>query len=69
MIFEIPQEILPIIEINGRKYFWNKDKIEIQCAKCLWLHHISAKPDPERRDEVRHIILTYPNDCTCYQKI
>ena len=65
--YEIPKEVLPIVEIKGRKYFWNKDKIEIQCAKCLSIMRIHAKPDPEKKQEVRTIGLVYPDECYCYK--
>jgi hypothetical protein len=66
-IYEIPKEALPIIDIHGRKYFFNKERIEIQCARCLYVFEIHVKPDPEHKDAVRRIYIRYPEDCFCYR--
>lgn len=41
----IPKDEVRKLVIDGKKYFWMVDKMEVQCAKCLYQFQVMALPD------------------------
>lgn len=59
-LIHIPKDLLPIVKIGEREFFFTKEKFQFQCAKCL--HVMAVVPGEYDRRRTRPLYI----DPYCY---
>lgn len=57
----LPEGLVDLIEIEGKKLYWFPAKAQLQCAKCLYVVPLLAEMDKEKG----YKILYTTDSCNC----